>query len=57
VNVSQLKSVLEIDRSLYENTHCKAITILGKPCKYKSTNGQAFCIKHTNLFSENIKED
>lgn len=49
VHISDLKSILEIDRNLYENTRCKANTILGKPCKYKSCVGESYCIKHKKL--------
>lgn len=51
VDMDNLKSILELDREFYENTRCKANTILGKACKYKSCEGESYCIKHKKLLS------
>lgn len=51
----ELIHFLHVDSDTYNNPKCKAQTVLGNPCKYKSCNGEAFCLKHKNLHRKTTK--
>lgn len=40
---------LNLKQSTYQNIMCKAQTTLGNPCKYKTHNGDEYCLKHKKL--------
>lgn len=53
----ELMKCLNIKHNLFQNTCCKANTSLGNPCKYKTHNGDEYCLKHKKLrMKENEKK-
>ena len=47
-----IMACLNLKQSTYQNTICKARTTLGNPCKYKTHNGDEYCLKHKKLLSK-----
>lgn len=49
ISHEELYECLNIKHDLFQNTTCKANTALGNPCKYKTHNGDQYCLKHKKL--------
>lgn len=48
VNRSDVLKAIKMDRGIYEPLACKAKTVLGNPCKYKTIPNTLLCVKHTS---------
>ena len=48
-DIHKIRNALELDEKIYQKTQCSATTVLGNPCKYKSSKNSCYCIKHSKL--------
>jgi hypothetical protein len=51
ISHEDLSRVLNLNTDLYQNSICNATTSLGRKCKYKTHNGDKYCIKHKRLIN------